>query len=56
MAFGSQEKWPWPKDPNTLIGQKYEVAQCFVWHLNAESTIRVMRKYLDTGSVWTRFK
>src|SRR5215469_7811995 len=40
------------KDPNPLIGQTYNLAQCFVWHLNAEGKIHLMRRYLDTGSVW----
>ena len=56
VTFGNQQKWPWPKDPNTLIGQKYKVAQCFIWHLNAEGKIYLMRQYLDTGSVWSQFK
>lgn len=36
VAFGNQQNWPWPKDPNGLIGQKYKVAQCFVWWLNEQ--------------------
>jgi hypothetical protein len=56
VAFGNQQKWPWPKDPHTLIGQKYKVAQCFVWHQNMEGKIQLMRQYLDTGSVWAQFK
>jgi len=56
VAFGNQHDWPWPKDPNSLIGQRYKVAQCFVWRLNANGKIRLMRQYLDTGSVWTQFK
>jgi hypothetical protein len=32
------------------------VTQCFVWHLNAEGKIHLMRHYLDIGSVWTQFK
>jgi ketosteroid isomerase-like protein len=56
VAFGNQQKWPWPTDPNSLIGQKYKVAQCFVWRLNPEGKIYRMRQYLDTGSVWTQFR
>lgn len=56
VAFGNQQKMPWPTDPKNLIGQKYKVAQCFVWQLNAEGKICLMRQYLDTGSVWTQFK
>ena len=56
VTFGNQQKWPWPKDPNSLIGQKYKVAQCFVWHLNANGKICLMKQYLDTGSIWSQFK
>ena len=56
VAFGNQQKWPWPKDPNSLIGEKYKVAQCFIWHLNAEGKICLMKQYLDTASVWMQFK
>jgi len=56
VAFGNRQKWPWPKDPQSLIGQKYKVAQCFVWHLNAAGKICLMKQYLDTGSVWMQFK
>jgi ketosteroid isomerase-like protein len=56
VAFGNQNKWPWPKDPKSLIGQKYKVAQCFVWHLDAAGKICLMKQYLDTGSVWAQFK
>lgn len=56
VAFGNQQNWPWPRDPKSLIGQKYKVAQCFVWRLDASGKIRLMRQYLDTGSVWTQFK
>ncbi len=56
VAVGNQQNWPWPKDPKTLLGQKYRVAQCFVWQLNAEGKICLMRQYLDTGSVWAQFK
>jgi hypothetical protein len=56
VEFGNQQEWPWPKDPNTLIGRKYKVAQCFVYHLNAEGKIEFMRQYLDAGSVWAQFK
>src|SRR3984885_2195032 len=56
VKFGNEQDWPWPKDPNTLIGRKYRVAQCFVYHLNAEGKIEFMRQYLDAGSVWAQFK
>lgn len=56
VAFGNRQNWPWPKEPNGLIGQKYKVAQCFVWRLDTSGKIRLMRQYLDTGSVWTQFK
>ena len=57
IEYGNKNHWPWPKgDPNALIGQKYRVAQCFVYHINAEGKIDFMRQYLDAGSVWAQFK
>jgi hypothetical protein len=32
------------------------VAQCFVYHLDDDGRIDVMRQYLDAGSVWAQFK
>jgi hypothetical protein len=56
IKFGSEQKWPWPKDPDSLLGKKYRVAQCFVYHINPEGKIDFMRQYLDAGSVWAQFK
>jgi hypothetical protein len=56
IKFGNEQKWPWPKDPTSFLGQKYKVAQCFTYHINAEGKIDLMRQYMDTGSVWTQFK
>jgi hypothetical protein len=56
MRFGNEQKWPWPRDPTTFLGQKYRVAQCFVYHITPEGKIDFMRQYLDTGSVWAQFK
>lgn len=56
IKFGNEQKWSWPKDPNSLLGQKYRVAQCFVYHINPEGKIDFMRQYLDAGSVWAQFK
>ena len=56
IEFGEKQGWPFPKDPNSLIGQKYRVAQCFVYHLDDTGRIDLMRQYLDAGSVWAQFK
>jgi len=56
IAFGNQQKWPWPKDPKSFLGQPYKVAQCFVYHLNSEGKIDFMGQYLDTGSVWAQLR
>ena len=56
IEFGKSQGWLFPKDPNSLVGQKYKVAQCFVYHLDEQGKIDVMRQYLDTGSVWAQFK
>jgi len=56
VEFGNQQEWPWPRDPNSFMGRKYKVAQCFVYHINAKGKIDFMRQYLDSGSVWAQFK
>ncbi len=56
IKFGNEQKWPWPKDPNSFLGQKYRVAQCFTYHINSEGKIDFMRQYLDVGSVWAQLK
>jgi len=56
VKFGNEQKWPWPKNPESIIGQKYKVAQCFVYHVNPEGKIDFMRQYMDTGSIWAQFK
>jgi len=56
IEFGKSQGWPFPKDPNSLVRQKYKVAQCFVYHLDVQGKIDMMRQYLDTGSVWAQFK
>jgi hypothetical protein len=56
VKFGTQQEWPWPKDALSLVGRKYKVAQCFVYHINSHGKIDFMRQYLDAGSVWAQFK
>jgi hypothetical protein len=56
IKFGNEQNWPWPRDPSSFLGQKYRVAQCFVYHINPEVKIDFMRQYLDTGSVWAQFQ
>lgn len=56
IAFGTSQNWSWPRDPKNFLGQKYRVAQCFVYHVNPEGKIDFMRQYLDTGSVWAQFQ
>ena len=46
IEFGKQLGWPFPGDPSGLVGKKYKVAQCFVYHINAEGKIDLMREYL----------
>ena len=49
--FFKQQEWPFPEDPSSLIGRKHKVAKCFVYHLNAEGKIDVVREYLDASGV-----
>ena len=56
IEFGNANHWPWPKDPKNFLGEKYKVAQCFVYHVNTDGKIDLMRQYLDTQSIWTQLK
>lgn len=56
VAFGKRQDWPFPGEPESLVGRQYKVAECFVYHINAEGRIDLMRQYLDAGSVWAQFK
>ena len=44
LEYGKQLGWPLPGDPNSLVGRTYKVAQCFVYHINAEGKIDVIRE------------
>lgn len=55
IKFGNAQKWPWPKDAASFLGQHYKVAQCFTYHIDPDGKIDFMRQYLDTGSVWMQF-
>ena len=56
IKFGNEQGWPWPKDPDTFLGQEYRVAQCFTYHLDANGKIKFMRQYLDTSSIWAQLE
>ena len=56
VESGKQLRWPFPGDPNSLVGRRYKVAQCYVYHINAEGKIDLMREYLDAGSLWAQLK
>jgi hypothetical protein len=51
-----QQGWPFPGEPNSFVDRRYKVAECFVYHINAEEKIDLMREYLDAGSVWMRYR
>jgi len=56
IEFAKQSEWPFPGDPRSLVGRRYKVPACFVYHINAEGKIDLVREYLDVGSVMTQFK
>jgi hypothetical protein len=35
IEFAKQPKWPFPADVSKIIGQKYKVPVCFIYHINA---------------------
>lgn len=56
VEFARQSKWPFPGDPRSLVGRRYNVPVCFVYHINAQGKIDLVREYLDVGSVMTQLK
>lgn len=56
IKLGNEKKWPWPGNPESFLGREYRVAQCFVYHVNVEGKIDLMRQYLDTGSIWAQLE
>jgi hypothetical protein len=56
VEFAKQSEWPFPGDPRSLVGKRYKVPVCFVYHINAEGKIDLVREYLDVGSVMAQFK
>lgn len=56
VEFAKQSKWPFPGDISTIIGKKYKVPVCFIYHINTVGKIDLVREYLDVGSVMTQFK
>jgi len=55
-VFAVTSGWQFPGDPSTLVGRKYEVPVCFVYHINAKGKIYLLHEYLDLGSLMKSFK
>ena len=55
IELAKQLKWPFP-DPSKLVGRKYKVPVCFVWHIDPKGKIDLVREYLDVGSLVAQFK
>jgi len=56
VEFAKQSKWPFPGDLRALIGRKYKVPVCFIYHINAMGKIDLVREYLDVASVMTQLR
>jgi hypothetical protein len=56
VAFAKQSNWPFPADASVIMGKKYKVPVCFIYHINAMAKIDLVREYLDVGSVMAQFK
>lgn len=48
QSFWSQNRLPVDRD--SIIGKEYKVAVCFVYHINTQGKIDLVREYLDLGS------
>jgi len=51
VEFAKQSKWPFPGDPRALIGRKYKVPVCFIYHINVAGQIDLVREYVDVSIV-----
>lgn len=56
VEFAKQLKWPFPGDPHSLVGRTYKVPVCFVYHINTDGKIDLVREYLDVGSLMVQFE
>ena len=58
VDFAKQLDWPILVDLSSLVGRRYKVPVCFVYHINAEGKIDLVREYLalDVGSVMAQLK
>jgi hypothetical protein len=56
VEFAKQSGWPFPADVSAIIGKKYKVPVCFIYHINAAGKIDLVREYVDVGSVIAQFK
>ena len=56
VEFAKQSEWPFSVNPRSLVGRRYKVPVCFVYYINAEGKIDLVRGYLDVGSVMAQFK
>jgi limonene-1,2-epoxide hydrolase len=56
IEFAKQSKWPFVRDLPNLIGRTYKVPVCFIYHINQQGKIDLVREYLDVGSMLTQFE
>ena len=56
LEFARQSQWRFPADPQSLIGRTYRIPVCFIYHLNPEGRIDLVREYLDTRSLMEQFR
>jgi hypothetical protein len=56
VEFAKQSKWSFPGAPHSLVGRTYKVLVCFVYHINTDGKIDLVREYLDVGSLMVQFE
>ncbi len=56
IEFARQSKWPFPADAHSLIGRTYRIPVGFVYHINAQGKIDIVRECLDTQSLMAQFQ
>lgn len=51
VDFAAHSEWQFPMDPDALVGRRYAVPVCAVYHINAEGKLDRIHEYTDAASL-----
>jgi len=53
--LAAASSWQFPVAPAALVGRRYALPVCIVYHTNAQRKIYLLQEYLDLGSLTNQF-